>query len=644
MGKIDIYSRINYLVDTLNKYTKLYDEGHPAISDKEWDDLYFELKELEKQQPQWIRADSPTQRVNYEIVNRLNKVYHNHPMLSLAKTKSLKEIQGFIDKNPSAGAIAMLKLDGLTCSLKYQNGYLVQAETRGNGEIGEDVTHNAKVIKNIPKRIDFTDELIVDGEIVCLEKDFEPFIKDYMNPRNFASGSIRLLDSKECARRNLSFVAWDCISPKKDTLAEEFSFLFSLGFDVVPWCAISGSDDIEKDTIDWLMKNFTQYPKDGIVFKYDSVPYYNSLGNTAHHFNGGLAYKFYDETTSSYLLDIDYDVSRNGILTPVAVFEPIEIDGSEVSRASLHNLAIMKQTLGTPYEGEQIEVSKRNQIIPQIEWADKDNIDHHKVFITPKVCPICGGETKIIDDVLYCTNPQCSGRLINRLDHMFGKKGLDIKGLSINTFDKLLDWGWINEPADVFNLKEHRAEWINKPGFGVKSVDNILEAIEKGRNQTLEKFIVAIGIHGIGTVQAKMICSAICSYEGFKTYTYWDTLDGFGPVRATAINNFNFEEADRVYPHLIFKEKNDKIVIENKGGISDKTFVITGSVHQYKNRDELKAFIESLGGRVASSVSKNTDYLINNDNTSTTAKNVKAKELGIPILTEEDFIEMTKSV
>ncbi len=645
MGKIDIYNRINYLVENLNYYTKLYDEGHPAISDKEWDDLYFELVELEREQPQWIRKDSPTQSIDYQVVSKLEKAPHNHLMLSLAKTKSKEDIKAFIDKAQWAGCIVMLKLDGLSCSLLYEDGYLIKAETRGNGEVGEDVTHNAMVIPSIPKRINAKGTVIVDGEIICRKNDFEPFANEYKNPRNFASGSIRLLDSKECVNRNLSFCAWECIEPEFGTLAEGFDFLNKLGFDVVPWACWNPEFSIDTYS-EWLYQYDypNSYPIDGLVFKYDSTIYRESLGRTAHHFNGGLAYKFYDETVSSTLLDIDYDVSRNGILTPVAVFDLIEIDGSEVSRASLHNLSIMKQTLGTPYEGEQIEVSKRNQIIPQIEWADKDNIDHHKVFITPKVCPICGGETKVVDDVLYCTNSQCSGRIINRLDHMFGKKGLDIKGLSVNTFDKLLDWGWIKEPADVFNLASHHDEWIKKPGFGVKSVDNILAAIEAGRHQTLEKFIVAIGIPNIGTAQAKEICSAICSYDGFKTYTYWDTLEGFGPSRAAAINNFNFEEADKVYSHLIFEKNNDKIYIENESELKGKTFVITGSVHHYKNRDELKAFIESQGGKVASAVSKNTNYLINNDNTSTTAKNIKAKELGIPIITEEDFLKIAKCV
>ena len=639
MGKIDIYNRINYLVDILNEYTKLYDEGHPAISDREWDDLYFELKELEKQQPQWIRKDSPTQFISYQVVSKLKKVAHDHPMLSLDKTKSEEEIRAFANK---ADCVAMLKLDGLSCSLRYENGKLVRAETRGlDGQIGEDITHNALVIQSIPNKINTKTTFVVDGEIVCKKSDFEPFAKEYKVSRNFAAGSARLLDNKECERRHLSFVSWECIEPKYDTLINGFVALSDLGFDVVPWTV--WTDNLSLNKYEEWLGDVKEYPTDGLVFKYNNTAYRESLGRTQHHFNGGFAFKFYDESVSSTLLDIDYDVSRNGILTPVAVFDPIEIDGSEVSRASLHNLSIMKQTLGTPYEGEQIEVSKRNQIIPQIEWADKGNIDNHKVFITPKICPICGGETKVVDDVLYCTNPQCSGRIINRLDHMFGKKGLDIKGLSVNTFDKLLDWGWIKEPADVFNLAEHRAKWIEKSGFGEKSVDNILKAIEVGRHQTLEKFIVAIGIPNIGTAQAKEICSAICSYEGFKTYAYWDALDGFGPSRSAAINNFDFKEADEVYKHLIFEEKNDKIYIENKNELKDKVFVITGSVHHWANRNELKAFIESKGGKVASAVSGKTDYLINNDYTSATAKNVKAKELGVPIISEEHFLEILKN-
>ena len=645
MGKIDDFSRIKYLVKVLNEYTKLYDEGHPAISDKEWDDLYFELEELEERWPHLIQSDSPTQKIEYKVVNKLEKVQHNHPMLSLAKTKDINELQRFIDKAPEAGAIAMLKLDGLTCSLKYENGYLVKAETRGNGEIGEDVTHNALVIKTIPKRIYYKEELIVDGEIVCLKNDFAPFSEEYKNPRNFASGSIRLLDSKECANRNLSFIAWDCITPKKDTLAEKFDFLFGCGFDVVPWCAISGSDDLEKDNIEWLTSNFTQFPIDGIVVKYDSTAYYDSLGYTSHHFNGGIAYKFYDENYETYLVDIDYDVSRNGVLTPVAIFDEIEIEGSIVNRASLSNLDIMKETLGpTPYKGQAIKVSKRNLIIPKVEWADKSNSEGKEIIQIPKTCPICGGPTTIDGLYLRCSNANCEGRIINKLDHIYGKKGLDIKGLSINTFNKLLDWGWIEKPADVFNLKEHRAEWIKKEGFGPKSVDNILAAIEAGRTQTLEKFISSLGIPTIGTTQAKAICAVVNTYDEFKSYKKWEDLEGFGPVRAAAINNFDFEFADEIATNLIFKENNDKIKKENEEGLKDKTYVITGSLTHFKNRDELKSLIEAKGGKVVGSISKNTNYLINNDINSTSTKNTKAKELNVPIITEEEFLKMIESV
>lgn len=374
MGKIDDYKKIKYLVETLNNYTKLYDEGHPAISDKEWDDLYFELLELEKEWPQWIMPDSPTQKIDYRVVSKLQKVTHNHPMLSLAKTKSIDDLKTFIDKGKHAGAIMMLKLDGLTCSLIYKDGYLVSAETRGNGEIGEDVTHNAKVIKNIPKRINYDGELIIDGEIICFKEDFAPFSEEYKNPRNFASGSIRLLDSKECARRNLSFVAWDCISPKKDTLAEELAFLDALGFKTVPWVplvSLNNKDFIEQ-AMDNLVEMFNDYPIDGFVIKYDNTDYYASLGNTAHHFNGGIAFKMYDDLYDTKLLYIDWTMGRTGVLTPVAVFEPVEIDGSVVERASLHNVSIMKEVLGKPYVGQGLKISKRNMIIPQIEWADKE--------------------------------------------------------------------------------------------------------------------------------------------------------------------------------------------------------------------------------------------------------------------------------
>ena len=656
MGKIDIKIRIDYLVDILNKYTKLYDEGHPAISDKEWDDLYFELVNLEKDWPQFIRKDSPTQDIYFRIVSGLAEVAHNHPMLSLAKTKSVIDIESFTSKSD---CIAMLKMDGLTCSLKYENGYLVQAETRGDGETGEDITHNALIIPSIPNRISYKEDLIIDGEVICKLDNFEQFADEFGNQRNFAAGSIRLFNSNECFNRKLTFVSWDCITDVKETLHEKLEFLNDIGFTTVPWVMISGSDDIETNIINHLKEvaRDYSYPIDGIVFKYDNCAFYSSLGSVSHHFRGGIAYKFYDETYPTRLKYISWTMGRTGVLTPVAVFDPVEIDGTIVERASLHNVSVMRETLGDcAYVGEPLQVFKANMIIPQIaEAGPKHNygyvIAHGGVSANDVIetCPICGGEVqyRVSPDGIenaYCVNENCSGRIVNRLDHFFGKKGLDIKGLSVNTFNKLLDWDWIKEPADVFNLKNYRKEWIDMPGFGEKSVDGILAAIETGKEQTLEKFISAIGIPGIGTTQAKEACKHISSYEEFKTFN-WRMVEGFGPVRGYSIAKFNYKEADEVYHYLIFKEKNDKITIENdEKKLDGKNFVITGSVHHYKNRDELKSYIESLGGKVVGSVSKNTNYLINNDNTSTTAKNIKAKELGIPIITEEDFIKMTKSV
>lgn len=368
---------IRSLIDELNRLTKLYDAGHPEISDKEWDELYFKLQEMEKETG-IIYPDSPTQNIYFEKVSELKKVKHNHPMLSLDKTKNIEDIKSFVNKH---NWIAMAKMDGLTCSLRYIDGKLISAETRGNGIEGEDITHNALVIPSIPKKIDYKDELIVDGEIICTYKNFESFKDTYKNPRNFASGSIRLLDSKECKDRNLTFVAWDVITSFKTEglaskyLSVELNILKEFGFTVVPFFINEDATDLT--SIETYIKKikkdceFLSYPIDGIVFKYDDSNEYNAAGRTDHHFKGGLAYKFYDETYESELLDIIYDVSRNGILTPVAKFKPIEIDGSIVEKCSLFNLSVLEEKLGKPYIGQKLWISKRNQIIPYIEKAEK---------------------------------------------------------------------------------------------------------------------------------------------------------------------------------------------------------------------------------------------------------------------------------
>lgn len=372
----NIKNEIRNLIEYLNQRTKEYDEGHPTITDTEWDEKYFKLKDLEDKF-HIIYNDSPTQSISYEVVNSLKKSEHNHSMLSLDKTKSIEEVASFIGKKES---IAMLKMDGLTCSLKYSNGQLISAETRGNGLIGEDILHNAKVINSIPKHINYSDDLIIDGEVVCLINDFEDFKEEYKNPRNFASGSIRLLDSKECAKRKLTFIAWDVIEGFNfvKTVSGKLKSIEELGFSIVPFCSYqtesADNSQVELMTIIEQLKetaNQIYYPIDGIVFKFDNIEYGRSLGQTSHHFKNALAFKFADDTMETELIDIEWTMGRTGILTPVAIFNPIELEGSIVSRASLHNISIMEEILGKPYVGQKVWVSKRNMIIPQIEKAEK---------------------------------------------------------------------------------------------------------------------------------------------------------------------------------------------------------------------------------------------------------------------------------
>ena len=630
--------------------------------------MYYRLKYLEEVTG-LIYPDSPTQTIHYNVVNELKKVTHNHPMLSLQKTKDKEEIKTFLDDKEW---IAMAKMDGLTCSLRYVNGELVSAETRGNGIIGEDVTHNAMVIPSIPKHIHHTtdgEEFIVDGEIICKKDDFEPFKNLFKNPRNFASGSIRLLDSKICKNRHLTFVAWDCFlnNIKYNTsdgytikkLSQKLNLLKAQGFIVVP----EFNGDTVENTIDFLktVAEVCSYPIDGIVFKYDNIAEYDAAGRTDHHFKGGIAYKFYDETYPTRLRHIDWTMGRTGVLTPVAVFDPIEIDGAEVSRASLHNVSVMRETLGDcAYVGEHLEVFKSNMIIPQIysagpkynygEVISKGGVSAND---SPEFCPICHGEIAFKEENgverAYCENPLCSGKLINRLDHFCGKKGLDIKGLSKKTLEKLIDWGWINSLEDIFKLQEYRNEWIEKEGFGIASVDKILTAIEEGKNCTASKFIAAIGIPQIGKVASEDLIKVYHTYNGFRHAVDFPDEDdrlynikGIGEVMIKTLTTFDYTEADNIFDNYIVEiisstpeeqEKEDK-------KLKDKIFVITGKTIKFKNRNELKDFIESNGGKVTGSVSKKTNYLVNNDVNSTSSKNKTAKELNIPIITELQLIDL----
>lgn len=624
-------------IDLLNKATKAYDEGHPIMSDKEWDSLYFSIKG---------QADS--QGIDYQVVSELKKIEHNHPMLSLDKTKDIEVLKSFIGDREY---VIMPKYDGLSCSLLYKKGKLVRAETRGNGQVGEDITHNAIVIPSIPKWInDESEEVIVDGEIICRNNIFQDNFSDqYSNSRNFAAGSIRLLDANECGKRGLEFWAWALIKSdfKTSSFGNNMLHLFNNRF-YETWTSSKEVPSIEAAISE--IKAWAAYysiPIDGVVVRYDDEEYSSSLGNTAHHPRGALAFKFYDETYSTRLFNIEWTMGRLGTLTPVAVFESVEIDGAEVSRANLHNISIMKELLGDkPYQGQKIEVYRSNMIIPQIYSADKSEPTIRvEYFEIPEICPYCGARLTQKNEngsiVLYCNNSECESNLVVRLDHFAGKKGLDIKGLSRATLEKLINYGWISSAIDIFNLKQHRDEWVKKEGFGPRSVDKILAAIEKGKeNCELSKFISAIGIPLIGQNVAKDIAKYFSTYGSFrdainKNYDFTQ-IPNFGLSKAYEIMNFDYQEADRIAELITFSAaKPEKNLLSAR--LDNLTFVITGKLIEYRNRAELKSIIEENGGRVVETINKKTSYLINNDINSTSAKNLAAKKANIPILSEKEF-------
>lgn len=639
-------NEIRKRIDILKRYCKLYEEGKPAISDSAYDRLYFELKQIEEDTG-IIYPDSPTQSIPYEVVNNLAKVEHNHPMLSLDKTKNFKEVKEYFG---DFAVVAMCKMDGLTCSLTYQDGELVRAETRGNGQVGEDITHNARVIPSIPKKVPVKGELIVDGEVISTKENFKRFEDTYKNPRNFAAGSIRLLDSNECANRALTFIAWDEITTRYDDnheyyFHEKLDHLSSLGFTVVPNYV---RPDASEDVVELLKKDAEDlsYPIDGLVFKFDDVGYGNSLGATSHHMNSAYAFKFYDEAYPTVLRDIEWSLGRTGKITPIAIFDDIDFSDSIVNRSSLHNLSIIENLFGEagPHKGQTIYISKRNMIIPCVEEVDEAPEGAEKLEI-PTVCPCCGKpvvkKTDYESTFLFCGNPDCQAQIINKIEHFASKKGLDIKGLSKATLEKLIDWGWVNNCGDLFTLQGHRDEWTKKTGFGTASVDKVLTAINTGATCELDKFICAIGIPLIGASASKELAKTFHSWNKFieaveNSYKFYQ-ISGFGREMSNSILNFDYSEARYIAHNFInFGEVKTE---EANSNIKGKTFVITGKL-QSMNRDTLKNKIESVGGKVTNSVTSKTDYLINNDKDSASSKNLNAKKLDVPIITEKEFFKI----
>lgn len=650
-------SQYEDLINELNSYQKAYDEGKPIISDRDWDAKFYQLQDLEREQG-FTSPLSPTQRIVFETVSKLNKVEHDHPMLSLAKTKDVKEVEKFFDNDHEW--IAMPKLDGLTCSLTYQDGFLVQAETRGNGYVGEDILHNIRVMAQVPKCIPFPRKVVIDGEIICRYSDFERFEGEYKNPRNFAAGSIRLLDSRECLKRRLSFIAWDVIEGiDRQCLQDKLTTLqINTNMEVVPVYSNAAPNCEQAINVIKKWAQASSLPIDGVVFKYDDVEYGKTLGNTAHHFNNAIAYKFFDEESETELLDINWTMGRTGVLTPVAVFAPVEIDGTTVTRASLHNYSVMKETLGHwPYKNEKIRVIKSNMIIPQITWAEKYSEDNHNAYDfieLPTKCPVCGEEEiQILDrngvQTVICNNPKCEGKIINQFEHFCGKKGLDIKGLSNATLEKLIDWGWLDTVVDIpFLGEEHRDEWIKKPGFGIASVDKILSSIETALYPApLWRVISAAGIPLIGETYAKTLAKYFKSYKAFREAVDsgfdFSLLDGFGDNMCLSIRDYEYTFLDNFVRNIVCAD-DDEVGSTTSTFAAGQTFCITGKVHLWKNRDEIKAYIEAAGGKVTGSVSSKTNYLICNDKTSGTQKVVQATKLNVPVLTEEELKELVENI
>lgn len=641
-------NRMKELIEILNNASRLYYQySTPIMTDFEYDKLYDELEKLEKE-TNTILSNSPTQNVEPEAIDSLVKVEHPAPMLSLSKTKSISELASFLGNQE--GLISW-KLDGLTIVLTYKDGKLSSGVTRGNGIIGEVVTENVKKFKNIPLTIPYKGTLVVRGEAVIKYSDFNKMNEEldddssqYKNPRNLCSGSVRQLDSKVTAKRNVNCIIFALIeSEKKFKLkSEEFEWLKSLGFDVVEYHKVT-SNNIEEQVLYFKNKiNEYDIPSDGLVLLYNDIEYGKQLGTTAKYPKNAIAFKWQDETAETKLIDVDWLVSRTGLINPVAVFEPVELEGTIVSRASLHNVSILQGlSLGI---GDTILVYKANMIIPQIA----DNLTQSNSLTIPNKCPVCNHEARIIssNDVkyLYCMNDFCPAKLVKRLSQFTSRNAMNIEGLSDAIINKLADEGLIKTYADIYNLKRYKNDIISFEGFGEKSYDNLINSIEKSRNVKLANFIFALGIPDIGLSRAKLICKNYSNdINKIRNLTFEELskIDGIGEIIAKGwIDTFNNNDFIKEL-ELLLKEVNfTDTSIDNNQPLKDLTFVITGSVNNFTNRDELVEYIESYGGKVVKAISNNVNYLINNDITSTSTKNTKAKELGIKIISENDLMSM----
>lgn len=643
--------RIKELVDTLNKAAKVYYSGTDEImSNLEYDRLYDELKALEDETG-IVLAGSPTHKVGYETLSELPKEEHERPMLSLDKTKSVEELAAFAGMHKS---LLSWKLDGLTVVVTYRDGELYKAVTRGNGYVGEVITPNARVFVNLPAKIPYKGELVIRGEAIITYSDFERINRSieedenkYKNPRNLCSGSVRQLNNRITAERNVRLIAFALIRADGvdfgNSRQKQFEWLKGQGFEVVEYKIVDETS--VADAVEYFSKAITDndFPSDGLVLLYDDIAYGESLGTTAKFPRNAIAFKWADEMAITRLKCVEWSASRTGLINPVAVFEPVELEGTTVSRASVHNVSIVRE-LKLGYNDE-IKVYKANMIIPQIA----ENITGSATIEIPKVCPVCGGLTGIKKandtESLYCLNPDCQAKHIKRFEHFVSRNALNIDGISSQTLEKFIDRGFIKNYTDLYHLNNYEDEIVGMDGFGRKSYDNIIESVEKSRTVTLDHVIYALGIGGIGLANARLV-SRHCNEdpETVADITIEDlmSIDGIGDVLAQSFREY-FDDVNnrRLYNELLAELKLQKEVRDTSSPVAGKTFVITGSVNHFTNRDELKAFIETLGGKTTGSVSAKTDYLINNDVTSNSSKNKKARELGIPVISEEEFIKLT---
>ena len=612
------------------------------MTDEEYDKRFDELKRLEEETG-YILPNSPTQGVGYAVLDKLKKVSINPPMLSLDKTQDIEEFRKFMNVAPS---FLMLKMDGLSVRLHYKGGKLIAANTRGNGEVGEDILHTAKTFKNIPFVLDTQDEIILDGEAIIDYVDFNkineglPEVDKFANPRNLVSGSVRQLDANVCAKRNVRFICWKVIknNTDEDNFVERLRFAEKLGFEVVPYFSYNSATVEEsvkklKDTAELL-----DYPIDGIVGKYVSEKYGQRLGKTAHHELCGMAFKFKDEAVETTLRDIEWSCGKTETLVPVAIFDPVQIEGTTVARASLHNFKRVRELqLGI---GDKIGVVKRNMIIPDVA----ENLTRSDNYVMPKICPYCGSATKNDGQDLFCTNADCTGKMLGLLVHFCGKNGMNIIGLSEATLERLHTEQYVLKFSDVYSLTKYKNEMSRWEGFGGKSVQKLLDAIEASRNTTMPRFLSALSIPMIGLSQGKALANhfendifafAKAAEDGYN----FTRIDGFGEKLRDNIIDWFKKNRDEFYILANIMTIEKPVSKPTSNALDGKTFCTTGKLHTFKNRDELIASVENNGGTYLSGVSKKLNYLISNES-GKSSKMKKARDLGVSVITEDEFLLM----